>query len=70
MLELMMSVYNTHDCHTMLSLFLSITIRAINRPYVKMMITRICLFVNVILNRVINFIELDELRKEIRVTMC
>jgi hypothetical protein len=34
--ELKMSGYNTHDCHTMLSLFLVIAIRAINHPYVKM----------------------------------
>jgi hypothetical protein len=39
MLELKMSGYNTHDCHTMLSLILAIAIRAINHPYVKMLIT-------------------------------
>jgi hypothetical protein len=44
MLELRMSGYNTHDCHTMLLLFLAIAIGAINHPYVKMMITHMCHF--------------------------
>jgi hypothetical protein len=39
MSKLKMSVYNTHDCHTMLSLFLAIAIRVVNHPYLKMVIT-------------------------------
>jgi hypothetical protein len=70
MLELKMSGYNTHNCHTMLSLFLAITIRAVNHPYLKMTITRMCHFFNAISKKVIDFSELDEIRKEIRVTMC
>jgi hypothetical protein len=69
MLELKMSGYNTHDCHTMLSLFLTIAIRAINHPYVKMVITRICYFFNAISKKVIDVIELDELCREMLVTM-
>jgi hypothetical protein len=70
MSELKMSVYIMHDCHTMLSLFLAIAIRAINHPYVKMVITHICHFFNAISKKVINVIELDELHKEMQVTMC
>jgi hypothetical protein len=70
MSELKMSGYNTHDCHTMLSLFLAIAIRAIKHPYLKMVITHMCHFFNAISKKVINISELDELRKEIRVTMC
>jgi hypothetical protein len=70
MSELKMSGYNTHDCHTMLSLFLAIAIRAINHPYLKMVSTRMCHFFNAISKKVINVSELDELHKEIRVTMC
>jgi hypothetical protein len=69
MLELKMSGYNTHDCHTMLLVFLAIAIRAFNHPYLKMVITRICHFFNAISKEVINFSELDEIQKEIRVTM-
>jgi hypothetical protein len=64
-----MSGYNTHDCHTMLSLILAIAVRAINHPYLKMVITRMCHFFNAISKEVIDISELDELHKEIRVTM-
>jgi hypothetical protein len=70
MSKLKMSGYNTHDCHTMLSLFLAIAIRAVNHPYLKMVITRMCHFFNSISKKVIDVSELDELHKEIRVTMC
>jgi putative effector of murein hydrolase LrgA (UPF0299 family) len=70
MSKLKMSGYNTHDCHTMLSLFLAISIRVFNHPYLKMVITRMCHFFNAISKKVIDVSELDELRKEIRVTMC
>jgi hypothetical protein len=61
---------DTHDCHTVLSLFLAIAIRAVNHPYLKMVITHICHFFNAMSKKVIDVRELDELRKEIRVTMC
>jgi hypothetical protein len=70
MSELKMSGYNTHDCHTMLSLFLAIAIRAVNHPYLKMMITCMCHFFNAISKKLVDFSELDEIRKGIRVTMC
>jgi hypothetical protein len=70
MLELKMSGYNTHDGHTMLSLFLVIAIRGVNHPYLKMVITHMCHLFNAISKKVINVSELDDLRKEIRVTMC
>jgi hypothetical protein len=65
MSELKISGYNTYDCY--LSLFLSI---AINHPYLKMVITCMCHFFNAISKKVIDVSELDELCKEIRVTMC
>jgi hypothetical protein len=70
MSKLKMSGYNTHDCHIMLSLFLVIAIRAINHLYVKMVITHVCHFLNAISKKVINVIELDEIRKGMLVTMC
>jgi hypothetical protein len=54
----------------MLLLFLAIAIRAVNHPYLKMVITRMCHFYNAISKKVIDISELDELRKEIRVIMC
>jgi hypothetical protein len=44
MSKLKMSGYNTHDCHTMLSLFPAIAIKVVNHPYLKMVITRMCHF--------------------------
>jgi hypothetical protein len=58
------SGYNTHDYLTMLSLFLAIAIKAVNHPYLKMVITRMCHFFNVISKKVIDVVELDEIRKE------
>jgi hypothetical protein len=54
MSESKMSCYNTHDCHTMLSLFLAIAISAVNHPYLKMVITRMCHFFNAISKKVID----------------
>jgi hypothetical protein len=64
MSELKVSGYNTHDCHTMLSLFLAIAIRAINYPYLKMVIMRMCHFFNAISKKVIDVVELDGIRKK------
>jgi hypothetical protein len=70
MSKLKMSGYNTRDCYTMLSVFLVIAIRVVNHPYLKIVITCMCHFFNAISKTVIDFSELDELCKEIRVTMC
>ena len=70
MSELRMTGYNTHDCHMMLSLFLAIAVRAIEHPFVKMVITRMCHFFNAISKKVIDSDELNELRKHMNVTMC
>ena len=70
MTDLKMSGYNSHDCHTMLTLFLAIAIRAVKHPFLKMVITRMCHFWNGISKKVIDPSELDKLRSEMRVTMC
>jgi hypothetical protein len=53
----------------MLSLILAIAIRVVNHPYLKMVITRMCHFFNAISKKVIAVVELDEIHKEMRVTM-
>jgi hypothetical protein len=65
-----MTGYNTHDCHIMLGSFLAIAVRAVKHPYVRMVITRMCHFFNAISKKVIDPDELDELRKQMKVTMC
>jgi hypothetical protein len=56
MSKLKVSGYNTHDCLTLLSFFLAITIRAVNHLYLKMVITRMCHFFNATLNKVIDVV--------------
>ena len=46
MKDLIMTNYNSHDCHVMLMAFLPIVIRAIGREYVKMVITQMSYFFN------------------------
>jgi hypothetical protein len=70
MSQLEMSGYNTYDCHTMWLLFLAIAIKEVNQPYLKMVITRMCHFFNAISKKVIDVVELDEIHKEMHVTMC
>jgi hypothetical protein len=70
MSELKMSGYNNHDWYTILSLFLAIAIRAINHPYLKMVITCMCHFFNAISKKVIDAVELDDIHKEMRVIIC
>jgi hypothetical protein len=63
MSELKVSGYNTPDSLTMLSLFLAIAIGAVNHPYLKMVITRMCHFFNAISKKAIDVAELIEIRK-------
>jgi hypothetical protein len=60
----LVSGYNTHDCLTMLSLFLAIAIITVNHPHLKMVITRMCHFFNAMSKKIIDVVELDEIRKE------
>ena len=46
MKDLILTNYNSHDCHVMLTTFLPIAIRAIKPVFVKMAITRLCYFFN------------------------
>jgi hypothetical protein len=68
--ELKVNGYNTHDCHRMLPLFLVITIRVVNHSYLKMVITCMCHFFNAIAKKIIDVVELNEIYKDMRVTMC
>ena len=61
MKDLTLTDYNSHDCHVMLTTFLSIIIRAIKPMFVKMAITRLCYFFNKISQKVIDRDELESL---------
>jgi hypothetical protein len=70
MKDLTMTNYNSHDCHIMLTVFLSIVIRAIGPEYVKMVITRMSYFFNRITQKVIDEAELPALKQFIAETLC
>jgi hypothetical protein len=63
MKDLMVTNYNSHDCHVMLTTFLPIAIRAINPLFLKMTITRLCYFFNRISQKVIDHDELASLQE-------
>jgi hypothetical protein len=70
MKDLIMTHFNTHDCHVMLTVFLPIVIGVIGLEYVKMVITRMSYFFNHITEKVIDEAELSVLKEFITETLC
>jgi hypothetical protein len=70
MKDLIMTNYNSHDCHVMLTVFLPIVIRAIGPEFMKMVITQMCYFFNYITQKVIDEAELPALKQFIMKTLC
>jgi hypothetical protein len=68
--DLSMSGYNSHDSHMMMMAFLVITIRAIKLMRIKVLITRLCYFFNIVSQKVIGRQELDALKAYMIKTMC
>jgi hypothetical protein len=68
--DLSMFVYNFHDCHVMMMVFLSIAIQDIKPVHTKVLITRLCYFFNTVSQKVIGRKELDDLRAYMIETMC
>ena len=52
-----------HDCHVMVTVFLSITIRAIKLEFLKVTITHICYFFSKISQKTIGKQELSDLHE-------
>jgi hypothetical protein len=67
--ELSMYGYNSHDCHVMMMVFLTIAIQVIKPVHVKVIITRLCYFFNTVSQKVIGRKELDNLRAYMIETM-
>jgi hypothetical protein len=65
-----MSGYNSHDCHIMMMVFLAIAIRAIKPMRIKVLITRLCYFFNIVSQKVIGRKELDDLKACMIETIC
>jgi hypothetical protein len=70
MKDFSMFVYNSHDFHVMMMVFLPITIRVIKPMHMKVLITCLCYFFNTISYKVIGHKELDDLKACMIKTMC
>jgi hypothetical protein len=68
--DLSMPGYNSHDCHMIMMVFLTIAIRAIKLMCIKVLITRLCYFFNRVSLKVIGRKELDALKAYMIETMC
>jgi hypothetical protein len=68
--DLSMYGYNSHDCHVMMMVFLTIVIRSIKLVHVKVIITCLRYFFNIVSQKVIGHKELDDLRAYMIETMC
>jgi hypothetical protein len=62
--------YNSHDYHMMMIVFLAITIRAIKPVHIKVLITRLFYFFNIVSQKVIGCKELDDLKAYMITIMC
>jgi hypothetical protein len=62
--------YNSHDCHMMMIIFLTIAIRVIKPMRIKVLITCLCYFFNTVLQKMIDHKVLDDLKAYIIETMC
>jgi hypothetical protein len=65
-----LSGYNSHDCHMMMMILLIILIRAIKPMHIKVLITQLCYFLNIVSHKVIGRKELNALKAYMIETMC
>jgi hypothetical protein len=68
--DLSMYGYNSHDYHVTMMVFLAIAIWVIKPVHVKVIITYLCYFFNIVSQKVIGHKDLDNLRAYIIETMC
>jgi hypothetical protein len=68
--DLSMFSYNSHDCHMIMMVFLTIAIRVIKPMHIKVLIARLCYFFNIVSHKVIGHKELDDQKAYMIKTMC
>jgi hypothetical protein len=68
--DLPMFGYNSHDCHVMMMVFLTIAIRDIKPVHMKVLITHLYYFFNIVSQKLIDRKESDDLRASMIETMC
>nr|GEW94437.1 hypothetical protein [Tanacetum cinerariifolium] len=60
----------SHDCHVLLTQMIPIVIREVMPPPVRQIVTKLCLFFNMIHSKVIDHEKLDELQRDIILILC
>jgi len=70
MKDLKLIVLKSHDCHVLMQDLILVAIRGILPKSVRQVITRLCLFFNVICRKVIDPTRLDDLENEAIILFC
>jgi hypothetical protein len=70
MKDLSMFSNNSHDCHVMMMVYLAITIRAIKLMHIKVLITCLYYFFDIVSQKVIGRKELNDLKAYMIETIC
>ena len=70
MTDLKLNGLKSHDCHVLLQQLFPIAIRSVLPKHVRYAITRLCIFFNLICNKIIDVQQLEKLEEDIVVTMC
>lgn len=60
----------SHDCHVLMQQLLPVAIRGILPKKVRAILTRLCIFFNVICSKVIDLRKLEELENEAAIILC
>ena len=60
----------SHDCHVLMQQLLPVAIRSMLPKHVRYAIIRLCFFFNAICTKVVDLEKLDEIQKDLVVTLC
>ena len=70
MTDLKLNGLKSHDCHVVLQQLFPIVIRSMLPKHVRYVITRLCIFFNLVCNNVVDVQQLKKLEEDIMVTVC
>ncbi|KAA0054810.1 transposase [Cucumis melo var. makuwa] len=68
MTDLKLNSLKSHDCHVLIQQLFPIAIRPVLPKHVRYAITRLCIFINSVCNKVLDAQQLDELEEDIVVS--
>ena len=60
----------SHDCHVLMQQLIPIAIRGVLPKHVRYAIIRVCFFFNTLCTKVVDVQKLQEIQKELVVTLC